>query len=480
MTTRAALPLRTIHRRRRRLVPALGVVLTIGALAGCSSPGPAPGGGTAAPTTSAAGSAGAHIEPVDGWVGGRPDFDDDRTLDGAVGRSEAEAAGGADAAVFESGPAAPATTIVAGTVASPDPAGAPLRAGSVDDNEDYAGFLSYLDRLESAGIAARPWDPRGRIVVQVLDGSGRPVPGAVVDVRADPQGGSVRLRATADGTVRFLPAVYGATEASYTFESVGGSVSGAPGSELELVAAAPAARPDRLAVDVLFLLDATGSMGDEIGQLTANIATIAENVAVMAPDAELRFGMTLYRDDVDTFTTATYRFTSDLDAFGRALAEVTAAGGGDQPEALDEGLAEAMAEPGWGPPEETLQLIFVVGDAAPQVGRRVPVPYTDSLTDALERGIKVFPIASSGTDDVAELVFRQLAQATGGRFVFLAYGAAGAALGAGTDIATTDYEELSLDQLVTRLIAEELSDWTGRTVSAPVQVSTSTTRPPGQ
>ncbi|MEZ5231646.1 MAG: vWA domain-containing protein [Acidimicrobiales bacterium] len=289
----------------------------------------------------------------------------------------------------------------------------------------------------------------------------------------------MRLRATADGTVRFLPAVYGATEASYTFESVGGSVSGRRAASWSSLPPHPRLRPDRLAVDVLFLLDATGSMGDEIGQLTANIATIAENVAVMAPDAELRFGMTLYRDDVDTFTTATYRFTSDLDAFGRALAEVTAAGGGDQPEALDEGLAEAMAEPGWGPPEETLQLIFVVGDAAPQVGRQVPVPHTDSLTDALERGIKVFPIASSGTDDVAELVFRQLA---GHRRPVRLPGLRGGGrrAGAGTDIATTDYEELSLDQLVTRLIAEELSDWTGRTVSAPVQVSTSTTRPPGQ
>ncbi len=66
---------------------------------------------------------------------------------------------------------------------------------------------------------------------------------------------------------------------------------------------------------MLFLLDTTGSMGDELSQLTANIATIADNVAAMAPDADLRFGMTLYRDDVDSFTTATYDLTGDIDAF---------------------------------------------------------------------------------------------------------------------------------------------------------------------
>lgn len=79
-------------------------------------------------------------------------------------------------------------------------------------------------------------------------------------------------------------------------------------------------------------------------------------------------------------------------------------------------------------------------------------------------------------------MFRQLAQATGARFVFLAYGAQGAALGAGTDIASTDDEELSLDALVTRLVLEEVGARRGTTITVPATAptSTSTTRPPGQ
>ncbi|MCU0262017.1 MAG: hypothetical protein MUE78_13455, partial [Ilumatobacteraceae bacterium] len=83
------------------------------------------------------------------------------------------------------------------------------------------------------------------------------------------------------------------------------------------------------------------------------------------------------------------------------------------------------------------------------------------------RGIKVFPIASSESDDQAEAVFRQIAQATGARFVFLSYGAGGAATGGSTDIDTTDYEELALDDLIVRLLSEELAALTGDTVPPP-------------
>ena len=58
-------------------------------------------------------------------------------------------------------------------------------------------------------------------------------------------------------------------------------------------------------------------------------------------------------------------------------------------------------------------------------------------------------------------VFRQLAQFTGARYVFLTYGAAGRATGASTDITELDYEELSLDYLIVRLISEKLEALAG-------------------
>jgi hypothetical protein len=78
-------------------------------------------------------------------------------------------------------------------------------------------------------------------------------------------------------------------------------------------------------------------------------------------------------------------------------------------------------------------------------------------------------------------VFRQMAQATGAPFVFLSNGAAGAATGGSTDIASTDYEELALDELIVRLIAEELSDLQGDVeVTVPTTLAPVTTNPVGQ
>ena len=120
-------------------------------------------------------------------------------------------------------------------------------------------------------------------------------------------------------------------------------------------------------------------------------------------------------------------------------------------------------------------MIFLVADAPGHADREVPRPYTESMREAAERGIKIFPIASSESDDAAEVTFRQLAQFTGSRFVFLSYGAEGAATGASTDIDSLDYEQLSLDDLVVRLVEEEVA---GRQNPTPGADPTSTTAAP--
>ena len=124
-------------------------------------------------------------------------------------------------------------------------------------------------------------------------------------------------------------------------------------------------------------------------------------------------------------------------------------------------------------------MMFLVADAPPHVERQV-TGYDESVRAAVARGIKVFPVASSESDDQAEAVFRQIAQATGARFVFLSYGAGGAATGPSTDIDSTDYEELALDDLVVRLIAEEVAALTGSDTVVPDPTPTTSTTPPGQ
>ena len=75
------------------------------------------------------------------------------------------------------------------------------------------------------------------------------------------------------------------------------------------------------------------------------------------------------------------------------------------------------------------------------------------------------PIAASGTDDQAEYVFRQLAQYTGGHFIFLTYEETPQASGEpGTDHSVPEgsYTVEDLDALVVRLISDELAALLGQ------------------
>lgn len=403
-----------------------------------------------------------------GWVGAPPDF---KTAGGG-GVREGLATAAADRAA-----SAPATLGLSpsGPV---KPVSSGLRAGSVDDNAKFDDYLSYRTRFGKTGVPVRELDPTGRIVVTVKGSDGMPAAGQDVVVTA--AGKEVAtLRALADGTVRFHPLAYG-VPGPFTF-TVGKSSAGASSGAVTLALPEKTAPNGKIPIDVLFVLDATGSMGDEIARLKTTIDSVGKRLASLPSQPDLRLGMTVYRDQGDAFVARTFDFASDVSVFSKALAEVTAAGGGDKPEAVDEALAAALSEPKWR--DSALKLVFVVADAGPHVERELEQPYTASMKLAAQRGVKIHPIASSGTDDLAEYVFRQLAQFTGGRFVFMSYGAegGGAAIGGSSNISTTDYEELSLDDLVVRLVAEELAARAGeQTAVVPPTSSTSTTRPAGQ
>ena len=501
--------------RRRRARSVGGTIATVAiVLAACGSDESAEPGGQAPPESGSLVDSTDPSDPQtspsttvfvgDGWIGGEPDWGgggaDGATDEGemAMEVSAADEVRAADASGGSRGDGA--SVDLSGPVPEPVPGSideSPLRAGSVDDNLDHDDFLAYVDRVRSLGIEGRPIDLTGRIVVEVVDGDGSPVPGISIVPSFTPAGTTeatpVReIRTTADGTVRYFPGLDGLDgpdgvepDMSFTFsiEGSGQNVTALPGDTVTLVVESSTDVASPVPLDVLFLLDATGSMGDEIDRLKVTIDQVAEQVNALDPRPDVRFAMTLYRDEGDAFVTSTYDFTGEVGAFRSALSDVVADGGGDYPEALDEGLAEALAAPAWRDPSEAVQLVFVVADAPPQVGRQVEVPYIDSMRDAVTRGIKVFPVASSESDDQAELVFRQLAVTTGAPFVFLSYGAGGAATGPSSDIDSTDYEELALDQLVVRLIDEELSALAGddgEPVPPPTTVPPTTTIPDGQ
>lgn len=194
-------------------------------------------------------------------------------------------------------------------------------------------------------------------------------------------------------------------------------VDGAPElSDAERLSAREAAGQDQVgkaSLDVALLIDATGSMGDEIEYLKVELQAIADAVAARFPEVPQRWATVAYRDIGDTFVTRSNDFTTDLEAVQGDLAAIVADGGGDMPEAVQAGLSETL-ELSW---QSSARLVFWIADAPHHQQDAYSV--TASLRGARDLGLRIFPVASSGVDPLAELTMRSAAQLTGGRYLFL-------------------------------------------------------------
>ena len=440
---------------------ALSLIAAAAVLTSCAGPSsperaasPWNTGGGTTPTTSAP----APADPGGRWLGG----DADRVWDGggaAGGATEAYAAEGfaaGDVAAAslpsraKAAPGAPPSTTSPtfdDVVRPPTQSGPGLRAGSVDDNAAFADYLKYRDEFRRLGLTVHDIDVSVRHVVTVVDEAGQPLLGATV------KAGSQEVRTGADGRALLFGDI-GGVDVRWGDTAVHADFAQDSGREHRV--SLPVRRPEgRAKLDVLFLLDTTGSMGDEIDRLKDSVRSVAERISALPGNADLRLGMTVYRDRGDLFVTRTFDFTPSVDVFKAALADVRAGGGGDTPEDLNAGLHQAVTGPSWRG-DDTVKLIFLIADAPPHLDYQDGPDYADDVRAAARRGIKIMPIASSGLDDQGEYVFRQLAQITMARFTFLTYGADGASPGDQTDHHVSDYAVLALDDLVVRLVADEL------------------------
>ena len=466
----------------KRLYVFLSLALFLTLFAACS-PQPGDNGGESAPDiptldpdrTGDGGTDDASITRVPtagGWLDGSPaDVGPGAVFESSSEEGEAVAADSMSAGADEDGVA----------LAEPPPVERPevdsestddraanqnsqLNAGEVDDNANWDDYLLFL--REYAGASVIEMDVSERHQIQVVDQDGRPVLGAVIDIEAHGQR-VARLRSHSDGLAYFFPRTLpesdqaqsysvrvqsGDQTQEMTLESAGAQ------REWQVVMPLDQAREAGVNLDILFLIDTTGSMGDEIAQLKENIQAISAQIDAMPGQPNVRFGMTVYRDQGDSYLSRTFDFTPDVEEFAAGLADVEAGGGGDYPEDLNEGLSRAIHAPEWRV-EETISLIFLVADAPPHLDYFQENHYGVEIVVANERGIKIFPIASSGLDGQGEYIFRQLAQFTGGKFIFLTYGESGpGSTGTETTHNVDDYTVSALDDLVVKIVEEELTN----------------------
>lgn len=339
---------------------------------------------------------------------------------------------------------------------------ASLRAGELDDNAAFADYLAYLQGYTGSDV--RPADVSERYMISVIDEAQRPVLDARVTVY-DGERIVFRGRTYAGGKTLFMPRLFDTGNATafrvvaeYGQARAEASLERGASERVEL-GLRDVRTDENLRLDLLFLLDTTGSMGDELGRIQATIDSIAGRIDGFTPRPAIRYGLVAFKDVGDEYVTRSAEFTTDVAAFRAELGRLSAMGGGDTPEAVDEGIYEAVVRAGWSD-EPAVRLVFLVGDAGPHVPGGAQFSYLEGAREAVARGVKIYPIAASNTDPQAEYVFRQLAQQTMAGFVFLTYqpGENGGAPGESTTLEAGEqaYTVERLDDLIVGIVEREL------------------------
>jgi len=182
----------------------------------------------------------------------------------------------------------------------------------------------------------------------------------------------------------------------------------------------PVLRAERPAVEVIFVLDITGSMGGMIAAAKEKIWSIANTLATADPAPAIRMGLVGYRDRGDGYVTTVTQLSDDLDAVYTQLMQYRADGGGDGPESVNQALYEAVTKPDWSPDSATYRVIFLVGDAPPHMDYQDDVKYAASCRLAARDDIIINTIQCGdmpGTKpgwrniaDLAEGAYFQVAQ----------------------------------------------------------------------
>lgn len=180
----------------------------------------------------------------------------------------------------------------------------------------------------------------------------------------------------------------------------------------------PFENPDFL--DVVFIIDSTGSMSDPIHWLNDNAQRLFELFGKHAPG--VRIGIATYRDKGDEYLVKGLELTSDLTKVRDYLRNLQAMGGGDIPEAVEAGLDYAFKKMNWREANDPFaqyskKLCILIGDAPSHredIGRCV-----NYAISAKETGIELSTISIHSNDDYNGCVrlFNRLANLGGGKHI---------------------------------------------------------------
>ena len=322
------------------------------------------------------------------------------------------------------------------------------------DNDNYADFIDKLNAQDNGwyDIAAR-WDliTTERIHVHVTDGA-TPVKQATVHLHA---GGVLFWQAVtdADGDAYLFPYLDGSTAANVPMRV---TVTTADGQETVELAAGQReltvsmqADAAALRLDLMFVVDTTGSMGDELEYLKAELGDVVRR-ASQNGQMPVRTSVNFYRDEGDEYVVRYFDFREDVDEAVRLISQQSANGGGDYEEAVHTALDNAVNGHSWD--VGAVKLLFLVLDAPPHETDEVIASIGATVRAAAAQGIRIIPVSASGVNTQCEVLFRSWAMLTGGTYTYLTNHS-----GIGNDHHEPDVEETTVEMLndmLVRIIGE--------------------------
>jgi len=202
-------------------------------------------------------------------------------------------------------------------------------------------------------------------------------------------------------------------------------------------------------VDIAMVVDATGSMQDEIEYLKYDLNSVIFKAKAFSSTLNLRFANIFYRDIGDAYVTQSQDFTSVLSESVAFTNEHNAGGGGDEPESVEIALDSAINRLSWNT-DTRAKILFLVLDAPPHCTAAICEKMIDLCYKAAAKGIRIVPVTGSGTSKDAEYLMRCLSLATNGTYVFLTdHSGIG---GSHTKPSTDSYRVEVLNDLLVRVI----------------------------
>ncbi len=304
-----------------------------------------------------------------------------------------------------------------------------LTAGEWNDNKNFSFLRELLANGQNTDYKTlfTSWGfaPFNRVVVHVTAADGTDLENAKVCINSD-EGGLIWTSVTDNkGMAYAYYNVLGAYGLPSVINIVHPMASGAynvnredlmDNSVVEIsVEAIESSKEKQL--DLMFVVDTTGSMGDEIYYLQAELEDVIKRVKRDNGNISTELSVNFYRDFGDDYVVRSYPFSSDIDKELSYLCVEYADGGGDYEEAVDLALLDAINEHEWR--ENSTKLMFMVLDAPPHMTDEVKANLAAAVEAAAAKGIRIIPVASSGVDDLTEFLLRTLAMTSGGTYTFL-------------------------------------------------------------